>query len=98
MQDQPAWTPGATVRIRDGVTDPAQGQVVGGAEYRVEGLWQEVTGCSWTEAIGNPAALQYAMRAAANNLPIDDDVLYGKIGHFGHLVHVSEIEPLGESK
>ena len=27
----------------------------------------------------------------AYNIPIDDEVLYGKIGAFGHLVHVSEI-------
>lgn len=88
------WHPGETVRIRDGVTDPAQGQVVGGAGYRIEDLWTNVAGKSWTVSDGNPAALRYAIRSAANGLPLDDDVLYGKIGHSGHLVHVSEIEPL----
>lgn len=88
------WAPGITVRIREGVTDPAQGAVVAGAEYHVEDLWQKVAGKSWMDSTGNPAALHYAMRAAASNLPIDNDVLYGKIGSFGHLVHVSEIEPL----
>ncbi len=86
------WAPGTTVRIRDGVTDPAQGAVVPGAEYRIEDLWIKIAGKSWGDSTGNPACLQYAMRAAANHLPLDDNVLYGKIGAFGHLVHVSEIE------
>jgi hypothetical protein len=86
-----AWAPGITVRIREGVTDP-RGMVVPGAEYRIEDLWIKITGTSWGESQGNPAALQYAMRAAFNDLPLDDDVLYGKIAGIGHLVHVSEIE------
>lgn len=93
------WQPGQTVLIRDGVTDPAQGAVVPGAEYRIEDLWKNVGGKSWMVSDGNPACLDYAFRAAANNLPIDDDVLYGKIGNHGHLVHVSEIiRRAGESR
>ena len=93
-----AWAPGITVRIRDGVTDPARGIVVGGAEYEIEGLWNSprIGGKSWMDSNGNPACLHYAMRSAANGLPIDNNVLYGKIGGLGHLVHVSEIEPLAE--
>jgi hypothetical protein len=40
-------------------------------------------------ADGNPAALNYAARGVG--LPIDDEVVYGKIGAFGHLVHTKEI-------
>jgi hypothetical protein len=83
-----------TVRIRDGVTDAAQGAVVGGAEYRIEDLCKYAAGKSWMDSDGNPACLHYAMRSVANHLPIDNEVLYGKIGSFGHLVHVSEIEML----
>ncbi len=83
---------GKTVVLKDGVADPVQGMVVGGARYEVEGYWTDVTGVSWMFANGNPAALHYAIRSAANNLPTDDEVLYGKIGGLGHLVHVSEIE------
>jgi len=82
---------GQTVTIREGVTDPAQGAVVGGAHYRLEDWWDRITGKSWGDSRGNPACLQYAMRAVANGLFPDDEVVYGKVGAFGHLVHVSEI-------
>lgn len=77
---------GQTVKIRANVAQ------IGGEEYRVEDWWQNVSGGSWMFADGNPAALNYAMRSAFAGLPTDDDVLYGKVGPFGHLVHVSEIE------
>lgn len=81
-------------RIKDGVIDPAQNAVVGGAIIDIEGLWIEITGTSWKFSNGYWAALHYGMRSAANDLPLDDDVYYGKIGTFGHLVHSSEIEKL----
>ena len=61
------------------------------AEYVVEGYWDEITGGSWMFAQGNPAALKYAMRSGFQGLPVDNDVLYGKVGAFGHLFHVSEL-------
>ena len=83
----PSPLAGQTVRIREGVTDPTQGLVVGGAEYRL-GVG------SWMTAQGNPAALHYALRTGLNgsDVPTDDEVLYGKIGTLGHLVHVSEVD------
>lgn len=81
-----------TYTLNDNAADPIQNQVVPGAEYRVEGYWKDVAGKSWMDSEGNPAALNYAMRAGMTGLPIDDNVLYGKIGPFGHLVHVSEIQ------
>jgi hypothetical protein len=94
MSDTYDWAPGEVVRIKEGVIDPAQGQVVPGAEYRIEGRWDapRIGGKSWMNCEGNPACLHYAVRASANDLPIDDNVLYGKIGSLGHLVHTSEIE------
>ncbi len=74
---------GKTVKLKS--QDPR----LDGREYEVEDYWQNVSGGSWADAVGNPAALQYAMRAAY--LPLDNEVLYGKVGPFGHLVHVSEI-------
>jgi hypothetical protein len=41
-------------------------------------------------ATGNPAALNYAMRAGTIGLPVDNEVVYGKIGYLGYLVHTSE--------
>ena len=81
-------------RIKDGVIDLEQNAVVGGAIIDIEGLWIEMTGTSWMYSNGNWAAMHYGMRSAANGLPLDDDVYYGKIGRFGHLVHSSEIEKL----
>ena len=61
-----------------------------GSEYRIEDYWDRLTGGSWMDAAGNPAALQYAMHPlSGHTVPFDDEVLYGKIGPFGHLVHVS---------
>ncbi len=62
------------------------------AEYLVEDWVENVMGQSWMNCNGNPACLKYAMRAGAkDNLPLDDDVLYGKIGCFRELIHISEI-------
>ena len=81
---------GQTVGIR--FADPGHPQVDGmDHEFRVEDWWDRVAGKSWMFSDGNPAALSYALRSGAALLPIDDDVVYGKIGAFGHLVHRSEI-------
>ncbi|WP_091086227.1 hypothetical protein [Micromonospora nigra] len=77
---------GQTVRLT------ASDARLAGKEYRVEDWWQNVTGGSWMDATGNPAALTYAMRSALAGLPLDNEVLYGKVAGRGHLVHVSEIE------
>ncbi|SCZ14064.1 hypothetical protein SAMN02799641_05730 [Rhodococcus erythropolis] len=60
-------------------------------EYRLEDWWDRVYGSSWMFADGNPAALNYAMRAGFAGLPVDNEVVYGKAGAFGQLIHVSEI-------
>lgn len=59
----------------------------------VEDWWDKLTGKSWGMSDGNPAALVYGMRigfAKAFDM-VDDEVVYGKIGPFGHLIHESEI-------
>lgn len=77
---------GKTVTIKTGS--------LAGQEFRVEDYWDRVNnGVGWGESIGNPAALIYAMRIGSEGeVPLDNEVLYGKIGYLGHLVHVSEIE------
>jgi len=64
----------------------------GGAEFELEDWWDHLTGSSWMEADGNLAALTYAMRSVMNDLPLDNEVVYGHIGHYGHIVHVNELE------
>jgi hypothetical protein len=59
----------------------------------VEDYWDRVTGGSWMFADGNPAAMVYGMRSgfSGGKIPLDDQVVYVKIGPFGHLLHTSEI-------
>lgn len=80
---------GKTVKIKDGTGIKA-------SQFVVEDWFENVVGCSWPNANGNPAALQYAVRIAKfgenNNVPpFDNDVLYGKIGMLGFLLNVREI-------
>lgn len=60
-------------------------------EYKLLDWWDKLTGGSWMFADGNPAALIYAMRSGMNEMPLDNEVVYGHIGGFGHIVHVTEI-------
>lgn len=62
-----------------------------GMRFEVEDWWQNVSGGSWMDAVGNPAALNYAGKVAMKGLPIDNEVVYGKVDCYGHLVHVSEL-------
>lgn len=66
-----------------------------GKLFKLEDWWQNVSGKSWMYCDGNPACLQYACRS---HLPIDNEVVYGKINGFGVLLHVSELSPLGVAK
>lgn len=72
------------------------GEGAGFHTFRVEDWWDRLTGRSWMDSNGNPAAMNYAIRGGLSGLPIDDQVLYGKVGAFGHLVHVSEIKEVQE--
>lgn len=74
---------GKTVIIRSGE--------FAGEEYRIEDWWDRVAGRSWQVCDGNPACLDYAMRAAFEKLPIDNEVIYGKFGSFGKLIHISQL-------
>jgi hypothetical protein len=79
---------GQTVRIK------ASAAGIGGREITVEDWCVNVLGQSWQTAGESPAALEYAVRSSVPpDLPIDDEVLYGKVGRHVYLVHVSELEP-----
>lgn len=84
--------------MRHATAHPLAGQTVqiisgsyAGESIRVEDYWDRVSGGSWMDAVGNPAALNYAMMSVTDGLPLDDEVIYGKIGPFGYLVHVSQL-------
>lgn len=84
-----------SVKIREEIKHP-QVEDFGGSEILIEDWWDRVSGESWMFAQGNPACLIYAVRTGLSkvNIPVDDEVLYGKIGHLGHLVHVKELVSL----
>lgn len=62
-----------------------------GGKVLIEDAWMNIDGRSWKDCDGNPACLIYAFRAGVAGLPTDDNVLYGKLGAYGVLVHESEI-------
>lgn len=97
MARKPIQYAGKTVKVKSGVGKSSYGQDMSGAEFVVEDWWENVAGISWLNAIGNPAALEYAARHAFNgennNVPMfSNDVVYGKIGGLGHIFHVNELE------
>lgn len=83
---------GTTVKLHDWA-EHFQFDGFGGSEVRIEDTWENVTGGSWMNATGNPAALVYAMRSGTSKgrIPLNDDVWYGKLGSLGVLVHEVEI-------
>lgn len=61
----------------------------------IEDWWDLLTGKSWGMSDGNPAALVYGIRTGMNQMPFDDEVVYGKdMNNRGHLIHTSELRPL----
>lgn len=77
---------GQTVKVRNEIPK------FGGADFIIEDYWQNVTGgLSWMDSNGNPAAMMYAIRTGSQgfDVPIDNEVVYGKIGSLGYLFHVS---------
>ena len=78
---------GKTVKLKC-KPDPEK---LNGQEFVVEDWWINVAGKSWMHCDGNPSCLNYAMRSGFVGLPTDDNVVYGKVGSIGHIVHESEL-------
>lgn len=91
MHDSPHDSAGKTVKIKRDVY-PLHGVPLAGQEFRLEDWWDRLGQGSWLEGQGNIACVLYATRVVHESLPLDEEVVYGKIGNFGHLIHVSEIE------
>lgn len=79
------------VRISKSASHP-QVTNFAGAEFHLEDWWDRIAPKPWGSCAGNPACLAYAVRSIENTFPLDNEVVYGKIGGLGHLVHISEIE------
>lgn len=64
-----------------------------GAEFVLEDWIENVIGSSWMEnEFTNFACIHYSVRVKNSTLPRDDNVVYGKIGLLGHLIHESELK------
>ena len=76
------------VRVKAGTLGPDAHEML------VQDWWDRIAGESWGTCTGNIACLNYAARIAQKTPmgPLDDEVVYGKIGGLGYLVHVNEIE------
>ncbi len=85
-QREPHPLAGHTVLLTGKYTKELEGR-----ELRVEHWWINVSGKNWGNSDGNPVALQYAMRMGFARGPLGNDVVYGKIGSYGALVHVDEL-------
>ena len=88
MSKLPHPKAGQTVQIK---AKGLEGRETYKGDFHLEDWWENVAGKSWMTCNGNPACLNYAMRSGFSGLPIDDDVVYGKVGGLGYLVHESEI-------
>jgi hypothetical protein len=94
LHQDPHPMSGKTVRVKlaSASFDTPYVRLEDGAAYRVEDWWDRVAGKSWMDSDGNLAALGYAIRCAGTNLPaFDDEVVYGKVGNFGFLLHAFEL-------
>jgi hypothetical protein len=93
IHSEPSPLAGKTVKIKPDAKHFQQDEF-GGEDYQVEDWWDRVSGESWGVCKGNPACIVYALRISqsAQPIPNDDEVLYGKVGCLGHLVHISELQ------
>lgn len=88
LHNTPSELAGQTVKIADWAND------IGGQSIQIEDWWDRVAGGSWMTCDGNPACMGYGIRTgfSERRIPTDNEVLYGKIGALGVLVHMSEID------
>lgn len=80
---------GQTLRTKSNI-----GKDVSDKEFIAEDYWINISPYrSWMISDGAPAALLYAVRIGCNgnNVPLDNNVVYGKIDHLGYLIHESEL-------
>ena len=92
MHYLPSPFAGITVHIKKSIVDPDVAGF-GGSKFQVIDWWDRVDGKSWMICHDNPECTAYNMRiGTSKNVPIDDEVLYGRVGVSTHLVHMREIE------
>lgn len=93
LHDAPHPRAGQTVKVRlEGKPGPSIGP--GEYEFTIQD-WvdrMDSSGESWmVTPPRNWAVLHYGNRVAQVGLPMDDEVVYGKIDGLGYIIHTSEI-------
>jgi hypothetical protein len=83
MHDKPHEFAGKKVEI---ISGPFEGQT-----YLVEDWWDRVAGKSWMDCVENLACLEYAVRSASEGFGFSNEVVYGKFGGLGKLIHISQL-------
>ena len=93
IHPEPHPLAGQTVEARRIWLDPV--------DFIVEDWWDRVVGGSWRafpeNAHVSPVIVAYVDRIfpRATGIPFDDEVICGKIDGLGHLVHATELPPVG---
>lgn len=85
---------GKTVKLNDTAQDPLRGILLPGVEFVVEDWYDLIDGRgggrSWMSD-ATYTTMHYMQRIAYLGREADDEVVYGKVGAFGHIVHASEL-------
>lgn len=102
IHQEPSPLKGKSVKIKEG-TKHLQVPDFDQQSILIEDWWDRVGGKSWMASQGVPGCLVYGLRigfvqgtvvhmVGSATVPIDDEVLYGKINGLGHLVHIQELQ------
>jgi hypothetical protein len=82
---------GMTVKLNSSAHDPQREMIEPGMEFAVEDWYDRIGNGSWYAGVQTWATQWYCKRQMTTFIPLDNEVVYGKIGHLGHLVHVTEL-------
>lgn len=87
---------GVPVKLLDGLeaamTPSYETIELSGEEFVVDDWWDRVNGASWQDSTDKLSFTYNARQARAGYLPMDDEVLLGRIGNKEVLVHLAEID------
>jgi hypothetical protein len=98
MPDQPTTTvhperhpyANRVVLLSNNAQDPLDRKVVPGTDFVVLDWADRCFGSPW-RTVRYPVTGAYAVRVELAELPIDDEVVYGRIGSTYYLVHETEL-------
>lgn len=88
---------GKKFRVRQSVGKGLLDRQLGGKIFVAEGYWHELTGKSWADwDLGNPAVYEFCKRTLGKYVdePTENNVIYGHIDGYGHLLHEDELKRL----